>query len=460
MASTPPRLGRRLGIADVVVLGVVGMLGSGVFIVFSPAGAAAGPWLPLAVLIAAAVAGCCVLSTSELAMAHRGPDSRGGPSWISGHTAGYVAARRRLHPAAGRVAGIALLIGGIASAAAAAGVFGAYVLPSNPLAAAIVVIVAASAMAIVGVRTTARSAWLIAGGTLAVLVVVVVVGLLGPGGGSAGVSAAAATGGDSLASGVAVPAVTPPRGVLGVLSAAGLVFFAFVGFADAASAREDIRSPVRTLRRAVPIALGICAVAYLAVAAALLVGLGSSRIGAEHSPLVALVDTGQAPALGVLVRIGAAVAAGSTLFALLIGLTRTAGAMARRDDLPRALARRCGSGAAWRADVLGAGLAIVVAVLAGPVASIALAACALLIHYALVHAAVLRLPQLAGPRWIPVVGLVACLGLAAFLPPVSVLITLGLIAVGWVPSELWALRMRRRPVVEEEGAAPPDEQAA
>jgi basic amino acid/polyamine antiporter, APA family len=446
-----------------VVLGVVGMLGAGVFVVFSPAGAAAGPWLPLAVVIAAAVAACCVLSTSELAVAHSsgGEDARCAPSWISGHTAGYVAARRRLHPVAGRLAGISLLIGGIGSAAAAAGVFGAYVLPSNPLAAAIVVIVAASGLSIFGLRTTARSSWLIAGGTLAVLVVVVVVGLLGPGGGSAGVSAAAATGGDAVASGVAVPAVAPPQGVLGVLSAAGLVFFAFVGFADAASAREDIRNPVRTLRRAIPIALGICAIAYLAVSAALLVGLGSSRIGAEHSPLVALVDTGQAPALGVLVRIGAAVAAGSTLFAILIGLTRTAGSMARRDDLPRALARRCGSGAAWRADVLGAGLTIVVAVLAGPVASIALAACALLIHYAIVHAAVLRMPRLAGPRWVPAVGTVACLALAAFLPPMSVLITLGLIALGWAGSEGWALRMRRRrPVVAEEGEAPPDQQAA
>ncbi|WP_345417737.1 APC family permease [Pseudonocardia xishanensis] len=448
MATT---LGRRLGIADVVVLGLVAMLGSGVFVVFAPAGAAAGPWLPLSVLLAAVVAAICVLSTAELVLARRDPDER----FTAGYTAGYLGARERVHPAVGRLAGIALLFGGIGSAAAAAGVFGAYVLGTGRLVTGIVVIVIAAAVNIVGVRTTARACWLLAGGTLAVLVVVVVVGLLGPGAGET--ASASATAGEA-ARGVAVPSVATSQGVLGVLAAAGLVFFAFVGFANVTTHREEVRTPSRTLRRAIPIALGICTLIYLAVAGALLVGLGPDRLGTEHAPLVALVDTGQAPALGVLVRIGAAVAAGSTLLAVLIGISSTASAMAERDDLPRSFAKVCGTGAPWRSDVLGAALAIVVAVLAGPVASIALSACAMLIHYALVHVAVLRLPSRRVPAWLPAIGLVLCLGLAALLPLTSVLITVGVLVVGWGLSGIAALRARRRPVVESE--EPPDEQAA
>jgi len=444
-------LGRRLGIADVVVLGLVAMLGSGVFVVFAPAGAAAGPWLPLSVLLAAVVAGVCVLSTAELVLARRDPGER----FTAGYTAGYLGARERLHPAVGRLAGVALLFGGIGSAAAAAGVFGAYVLGTGRLVTGIVVIVIAAALNIFGVRTTARACWLLACGTVAVLVVVVVVGLLGPG---AGASASASATAGELARGVAVPSVAPSQGVLGVLAAAGLVFFAFVGFANVATHREEVRTPSRTLRRAIPIALGICTLIYLAVAGALLVGLGADRLGTEHAPLVALVDTGQAPALGVLVRIGAAVAAGSTLLAVLLGISRTASAMSERDDLPRSFGRLCGSGAPWRSDVLGAGLAVLVAVLAGPVASIALSACAMLIHYALVHLATLRLPGRRVPIWVPAVGLVLCLGLAALLPLTSVLITLGVLAVGWGLSELAALRARRRPVADS--AEPPGEQAA
>ncbi|HET8643145.1 MAG TPA: amino acid permease, partial [Pseudonocardiaceae bacterium] len=49
---------RRLGTADAVVLGLGAMLGAGVFTAFSPAAAAAGELLPLALVLAAVVATC------------------------------------------------------------------------------------------------------------------------------------------------------------------------------------------------------------------------------------------------------------------------------------------------------------------------------------------------------------------------------------------------------------------
>jgi Amino acid transporters len=172
---------RRLGTADAVALGLAAMLGTGVFAVWAPAAATAGPWLLLAVVLAGIVAACNAASTSDLAVAH--PESGGG----------YVYGRERLCPAAGRLAGVAFLVGKTASAAAAAGVFGGYVLPSQPLPVAVLVIVAATALNTAGVRWTARGAYALVGGTLAVLIVVVVMGLFGSGG--AGVASAAAAGG-------------------------------------------------------------------------------------------------------------------------------------------------------------------------------------------------------------------------------------------------------------------------
>ncbi|MCX6466616.1 MAG: amino acid permease, partial [Pseudonocardiales bacterium] len=52
------------------------MLGTGVFAVWGPAAAAAGPWLLVAVLVAAFVAACNAASTADLAVAH--PESGGG----------------------------------------------------------------------------------------------------------------------------------------------------------------------------------------------------------------------------------------------------------------------------------------------------------------------------------------------------------------------------------------------
>jgi APA family basic amino acid/polyamine antiporter len=415
---------RRLGTADATVLGLAAMLGTGVFAVWAPAAAAAGPWLLLAVVLAAVVAACNAASTADLAVAH--PESGGG----------YVYGRERLAPGAGRLAGVAFLIGKTSSAAAAAGVFGAYVLPSNPLPAAVLVTVAATVLNIAGVRWTARGAYALVGGTLAVLLVVVVIGLFGPDPTSVG----------TLASPDA-ETVPAPGGGLGVLTAAALVFFAFAGYARIATLGEEVRDPRRTIRRSVALALGITLLTYLLVAAALMVGLGTDRLATEATPLVAVVDAGETSALGVLVRAGAAVAAGSALLSVLVGVSRTALAMARRRELPASLAVISSRGTPWRADVAGGLVTIGIAALAGPVAAIALSACSVLVYYAVINLAALRLSpgERSWPRWTSVLGLLMCVGLDALLPTRQVLITAVALAVGWTLCTLLGRGAARAP---------------
>lgn len=402
---------RRLGTPDAVVLGLAAMVGTGVFAVWTPAAAAAGPWLPLAVVLAALVALANALCTADLARAH--PESGGG---------GYRYGRERLGPAAGRLAGVAYLTGAYASAAAAAGVFGAYVLPSEPLPAALSVIVAATVLNVAGVRWTARAAYALVGGTLAVLLVVVVVGLFGSGGTEIASAAAPEPG-----------SVAVRGGLLGVGTAAGLVFFAFTGYARIATLGATAREPERTVPRAILLALGATLLVYLLVAVALLVGLGPQRLAVEATPLVALVDTGRDSALGVLVRVGAAVAAGSALLTVLIGASRMQLAMARRGELPRVLAVVAGNGTPRRADALGGLVAVVIAVLAGPFAAIAVSACAVLVYYAVVDTAALRLPpgERRRPAWTAWFGLIGCVVLAVLLPFAQVAITAGVLAVLW-----------------------------
>jgi basic amino acid/polyamine antiporter, APA family len=401
---------RRLGTPDAVALGLAAMLGTGVFAVWAPAAAAVGPWLPLAVLLAGLVALCNAASTSDLAVAH--PESGGG----------YIYGRERVGPAVGRLAGVSFLVGKIASAAAAAGVFGAYVLPSQPLPAAVAAVVAGTALNIAGVRWTARAAFALVGGTLAVLLVVVVVGLFGSGGAEV---ASAATPGSAP--------VAVRGGLLGLGTAAGLVFFAFAGYARIATLGEEVRDPARTLPRAILIALAAALVTYLLVAVALLVGLGPERLATESAPLVALVDTGRASAVGVLVRVGAAVAAGSALLTVLIGISRMGLAMARRGELPRALAATGRRDTPYLADLAGGALAVLTAVLAGPVAAIAVSACSVLVYYAVINLAALRLPlpQRHWPGWTAALGLLFCLALAVLLPVTQVAITAGVLAICW-----------------------------
>ncbi len=403
-----PGVERRLGTTDAVVLGLASMLGTGVFAVWAPAAAAAGRWVVLAVVLAGVVAACNAASTADLAVAH--PLSGGG----------YVYGSARLCDGAGRLAGVAFLVGKSASAAAAAGVFGTYVLPSAPLVAALPAVAAAAALNMAGVRWTARSAYALVGGTLAVLLVVVVVGLSGTGG----------------PVGPAAPAVAPivvDTGPWGVPTAAGLVFFAFAGYARIATLGEEVRDPRRTIRLAIGLALGITLLVYLLVACALLVGLGPDQLAWQTAPLATLVDTRGAPGLGVLVRVGAAVAAGSALLTVLVGLSRTTLAMARGRDLPSVLARIGPRGTPWLADLAGGVVAAVLAVLAGPAAAIALSACSVLVYYGVINVAALRLApsERSWPAWTSVVGLVLCAFLALLLPLAQVLFTAAALAVGW-----------------------------
>ena len=56
-----------------------------------------------------------------------------------------------------------------------------------------------------------------------------------------------------------------PGGVYGILQSAGLLFFAFAGYARIATLGEEVRDPERTIPRAIPVALGITVAVYAAV---------------------------------------------------------------------------------------------------------------------------------------------------------------------------------------------------
>ncbi|MDQ4116530.1 MAG: amino acid permease, partial [Actinomycetota bacterium] len=202
-------------------------------------------------------------------------------------------------------------------------------------------------------------------------------------------------------------------------------------------------------------------VIFLGVTGALLNGLGAERLAESSTPLASLIDNGGSPALGVLVRIGAAVATASALLGVLSRASRTGSTMAQAGDLPRWIGRTGPRGTPWVADLVGGAATVVVTVLVGPVTALAVSACALLAYYALLHGAVLRLPRRSRRTTaVAVVGIVACLAPAVMLPPWAVSATAVLLVGGWLLST-WSARLRRdgdgTEPVESDG---PDEQAA
>lgn len=400
-----PALERRLGPLDAVTLGLGAMLGAGVFVVFGPAAAAAGSGLLVALLLAGLVAGANATSSARLAA--RYPESGGA----------YVYGRRRLGPVWGFLAGWAFVVGKTASCAAMALTVGVYAWPDHARPVALGVVALLTAVNCLGVTKTAGVTRALVAVTLAVLAAVVA---------------------------TAAPAASParltdwfPHGALGVLQAAGLLFFAFAGYARIATLGAEVRDPARTIPRAVALALGIVLLVYAAVGAVALAAVGPAALAASPAPLATVAGP-----LAPLVRVGAAAAAAGVLLSLLAGVARTTLAMARDGELPRSLAAvHPGRRVPLRAQVvLGAVVAALVGVL-DPRGAIGLSSVAVLVYYAVANAAALTLE---GRRATAVLGLVGCLVLAVTLPAPSVLAGAAALALGLLVRAGLSPRRRRR----------------
>ncbi|MEH0982823.1 APC family permease [Micromonospora sp. CPCC 205556] len=399
------RLARRLGVPDAVVIGLGSMLGAGVFVVFAPAAAAAGgAGLLVALALAGFVAFCNATSSARLAARH--PESGGT----------YVYGRERLGPFAGFLAGWGFVVGKTASCAAMALTIGAYLWPGQARPVAAGAVLAVTAVNLRGIARTATATKALVVVVLAVLALVAVTGI-----------AAGEVSLDRLGSGDGT--------VRGVLTAAGLLFFAFAGYARIATLGEEVRDPERTIPRAVPLALGVVLAVYLVLGVVTVGVLGADRLAASAAPLADVVTAAGLPGLAWVVRAGATVAVTGVLLSLLAGVGRTLLAMARRRDVPGALdAVHPVHRVPHRAELAVATVVIVVVALGDVRGAIGFSSCTVLVYYAITNAAALTLGR-DPARKLPVrllagLGLAGCLLLAVNLPPASVLTGLGVLALG------------------------------
>ncbi|MEU7920420.1 APC family permease [Micromonospora zamorensis] len=410
------QLSRRLGVPDAVVIGLGSMLGAGVFVVFGPAAAAAGgSGLLPALVLAGFIAFCNATSSARLAA--RYPESGGT----------YVYGRERLGPFAGFLAGWGFVVGKTASCAAMALTIGAYLWPGQARLVAVGAVLAVTGVNLRGIGKTATVTKLLVALVLAVLALVAVVGLAG---GPVHLDRLGEPGGSAR----------------GVLTAAGLLFFAFAGYARIATLGEEVRDPQRTIPRAVPLALGAVLAIYLVLAVVTLGVLGADRLAGSAAPLVDVVTAAGLPGLAWVVRAGATIAVVGVLLSLVAGVGRTTLAMARRRDLPGVLAAvHPVHRVPHRAELAVAAVVIVVVLLGDIRGAIGFSSCTVLVYYAITNAAALTLGREPGRR-LPVqvlagLGLVGCLLLAVNLPVTNVLAGFGVLAAG---AAWYALRLARR----------------
>lgn len=419
--STQPALLRRLTTSDAVVIGLGSMIGAGVFAAFGPAAKIAGNGLIIGLFIAAFIAWCNAIASAQLAAAY--------PS--SGGT--YHFGRERLNEWWGFVAGWGFVIGKTASCTAMALTVANYAAPDanrwTQRAIAVGVVLILTAFNYRGITKTAALAKILVTFTLLALAIGIIAILV-----FGNNDASSLTTGNSWTKG----------GLYGTLQSAGLLFFAFAGYARIATLGEEVQNPKITIPRAIPLALGIVVVLYLVVGITLLTGAGSKAIGTSTAPFVTALDSAGVGEFKTIIQIGAVLAASGSLLALIAGIGRTSLAMARNGDLPRWLSAVHPT---WRvphhAEMA---LACVVSVIVLAVdlrGAIGFSSFGVLIYYSIANASAFTQTgsDRRWPRIFNVLGLIGCLTLVTTLPIQAVIIGITVFAIGIIGR--WIILSRR-----------------
>ena len=317
-------LARTLGLFQLSMFGVGATIGTGIFFVLSEAVPVAGPAVIWSFVMAGAVAGLTAICYAELASAVP----------VSGSSYSYAYATLGELPAIG-VAACLLLEYGVSAAAVAVGwsqyvnefldnVFGV-TLPESVSNApeqggvlnlpAVVLIVLCTLLLIRGASESATVNAVMVSIKIAVLVLFIVIGI---------------TGWDS-------DNLTPfsPEGVTGITSAAGLIFFSYIGLDAVSTAGEEVKNPRRNLPLAILIALVTVTTLYILVTVVAVAAQPAAEFDGQEAGLSAILeDVTGATWPGTVIAAGAIISIFSVTLIVLYGQTRILFAMSRDGMLP------------------------------------------------------------------------------------------------------------------------------
>lgn len=377
------------------------MIGAGVFSAFAPAAQSAGSWLLVSLAVAALVAWLNAISSAQLAAQFP----------TSGGT--YAFGREMLGPWWGYLAGWSFVVGKLASSAAIALTFAAYVLPQQwQRPGAIAAIALLTFVNMRGITRTAALAILIVVPVIVVLTLFIGLGIV-----------------DATDSGV----TGSEFDIYGILQAAGLLFFAFAGYARLATLGEEVQQPHQNIPRAIVISLVIVLALYAGVGWSLLHILGANTLASSSQPLLDAAEYIGLGSWSFVIVAAAALATIGSLLALIAGISRTMFAMARNDDLPRWLAATHPKfQVPHRAELFVGVMAILLVSVSDLRSAVGFSSAGVLLYYFITNISAFRQGQSHRrfARVWSVLGAVMCAGLVFTLPITSLVAALTVIATG------------------------------
>ena len=395
--QTAGELRRDLDLSGAVAIGLGAVIGAGIFVVTGVAAGIAGPAFLLGLVIAGFAATCNGLSSAKLASVYP----------ASGGT--YEYGYQVLSPSIGFAAGWTFLVSKPSAGGVVALGFGGYL---NALVPGIDQRLAA--IAAVVLLTLANLSGIKKVGSINKFIVTITIGGLAY----------------FIVSGIGAFDLNnlkpfAPNGWRSIAQSAGLLFFAFTGYARITTLGAEVRQPEKTIPRAVIVTLITSIILYSAVGVIAVGAVGSQTLARGSAPLEAAAQVFTTPGIGTVIGLSACTAMLGVLLSQILGISRMFYAMASRRDLPGVFSKVNPAGVPV-VSILTAAVIICILALAGSISIIARTATfAILLYYSIANISAIKLKEgkKLFPTWISWAGLISCLVMA-------VTMDLGIIASG------------------------------
>ena len=462
------QLVRTLGLVDIIMVGIAGMIGGAIFVLTGPAIGLAGGAVILAFIINALITLLTAMAYAELGSAM--PEAGGGYLWIreglprpnafiSGWMAWFAHIVAGSLYAVGFGSFLSYFLGpdvlGILTESALFGL-----IPFDKLI-AVGAVVAFSYINIKGTSETGKTGTIVTIVQLGTIGAIIVFGFLA-------VSA--------KPDWEANFSEFMPMGIAGIVAAMGLTFIAFEGYEIIVQTGEEVKNPKKNIPRAIFISLAIvvvlyCLVAFVSIGAFTPTGIQNAwQFIGEGGELgiMKVVDT-FLPYGALLVLGGGMVSTLAALNATTFSSARVAFAMGRHYNLPHALSAIHPLNKTPHIAIAVSGVIMAIMAYALPLADIAVAAGVIfLLLFTQVNVAAITIRRIYGEKLsygfktpffpiIPIVGIFLKMGLALYLlvtQPLSWGITVLWIVVGFALYRMYTFKQEIEhyaPVVTSEG---------
>ncbi|MGB9676378.1 MAG: APC family permease [Candidatus Bathyarchaeales archaeon] len=378
-----------LGLFDATAISVGAIVGAGIFVVTGIAAGLAGSAVVISMLMAAVIALFTALSFAELT------------AWQPREGSIYEYAYQLISPFAGFLVGWMWILSNTFVGAAVSLGFANYftaifpTLPTNWIAAILCIFF--TLLNFFGIRQSALLNNFLVAAKLLVLAFFIIFGLA---------------------------YIKPENYVpfaplnIGMLYGTCYIFFAYAGFARVAVVAEEVKDARRNVPTAILLSLVISTVVYMLVGLVAVGLVGATRLSGSNSPLTEAIRITENDVAIYIVSAGGLLATASVLLTAILGVSRMAYAMARRNDVPQALGKLHSKYNTPHLSIWTVGVLMTLLALLVDLSSVvAISTFALLFYYTMasVSALKLKVQNRLYPRFIPVLGVLTCVALLVFI---------------------------------------------